>query len=59
MMRLIKEKGSQNTMYDLKYSSLEDKYFGANLIKIGWEIRNILYFNFYIISSMGAVILNI
>ena len=30
-------------MYVLKYPALESKYIEANLIKIGWEVRKILY----------------
>ena len=40
-MNLIKEKRPLNSLYVLKYPSLENKNFGVNLIKIGYEIGKI------------------
>ena len=56
---LLNGKGPLNAMYILKFPALENKHFGANVIKIGLEIRNILYFIFYITVSMSAATLNI
>ena len=44
----IKGKWPLNAMYILKYPALENKHFGANLIKIG---EKILYFIFYFFWS--------
>ena len=53
----VNGKGTLNAMYVLEYPALENKHFDTSLFKIGYEIRNTLYFIFYITMSVSATIL--
>ena len=56
---VFKEENPLNAISVFKYPALDNKHFGANMIKIGEGIRKILYFIFYMNVNMGVAILNI